>query len=119
MNRMTMKYALLLLTGVFISTVSQVLLKKSALKKYDSIVQEYINPMVIAGYLLIAGTTFLSVMAYRVVPLSMGPILESTSYIYVTVFGIKFFNEKMNVRKLAALGTIMMGIIVYSVFGMM
>ena len=113
MNRSEILYAAVLLVGVFISAVSQVMLKKAALKKYDSKIKEYLNPLVIVAYVLFFGTTLLSILAYKGIPLSMGPILESTSYIYVTVFGVLIFKEKMNSRKMIALGLIIAGIAVY------
>lgn len=110
-----LRYAALLLLGVFISSISQVMLKKSALKTYDSKIKEYLNPLVIVAYILFVGTTFLSIFAYRGIPLSMGPILEATSYIYVTIFGIVFFNEKMSKKKWIALVLIITGIALYSI----
>lgn len=111
----TVIYACILLLGVFISAISQVILKKSALKKYDSKIKEYMNPMVIFAYMLFVGTTFLSIIAYRVIPLSMGPILEATSYIYITIFGVKIFKETINRKKVIALACIVSGIIIYAI----
>lgn len=110
------KYAGILLTGTFISAISQVLLKKSALKKYDSVLLEYLNPEVFFAYLLFVIATLMSVIAYKGIPLSMGPLLEATGYIYITIFGIAIFKEKMNRRKMMALLCIVMGIVFYSVF---
>lgn len=110
-------YAIILLVGVFIAAISQVMLKKAALKKYDSFIKEYLNPLVIVAYFLFFVTTLLSVWAYKGIPLSMGPILEATSYIYVTIFGIKIFSEKFDKKKLIALAFIIGGILVYSLFG--
>ena len=107
----------LLLTGVFISAVSQVMLKKASMKKYDSPIKEYLNPLVIFAYVLFVGTTLLSILAYRGIPLSLGPVLEATSYIYVTVFGVVIFKEKLTKRKVLALGCILGGIVIYAVFG--
>ena len=106
--------ATMLLIGTFISSISQVMLKKSADKKYDSALKEYLNPLVIGAYTIFVISTFLSILAYKGIPLSMGPILEATGYFYVTFFGIKIFHEKMNNKKLAALGLIIVGIIAYS-----
>lgn len=114
MDREMLPYILVLMTGVFVSAVSQVMLKKAALKTYDSPIKEYLNPMVIIAYMLFFGTTFLSILAYKGIPLSMGPIIEATSYIYVTFFGVKIFHEKMNPKKYLALGLIILGIIIYS-----
>ena len=114
MDREMLPYILVLMTGVFVSAVSQVMLKKAALKTYDSPIKEYLNPMVIVAYMLFFGTTFLSILAYKGIPLSMGPIIEATSYIYVTFFGVKIFQEKMNRKKYLALALIIVGIIIYS-----
>lgn len=110
-------YAGLLLFGVFLSAVSQVMLKKAALKEYSSKIKEYLNPLVIFAYVIFIGTTLISVYAYRVVPLSLGPILEATSYIYVTIFGVVIFRESINVRKISGLLLIIAGIAVYALLG--
>ena len=117
MNKTMILYACVLLTGVFVSAISQVMLKKAAMKHYEKSIQEYLNPLVIFAYMLFVGTTLLSIIAYKGIPLSMGPILEATSYIYVTIFGVKIFGEKMNAKKILALGFIIAGIIVYAVCG--
>ena len=40
-------FALIFVAGVFISSVSQILLKKSAEREYPSKIREYLNPLVI------------------------------------------------------------------------
>lgn len=117
MNRTMLSYAGLLLLGVFLSAISQVMLKKAALRQYSSKLREYLNPLVIVAYTIFVGTTFLSIYAYKGIPLSMGPVLEATSYIYVTIFGVTIFKEKLNRRKLIGLALIVLGIIVYSLLG--
>lgn len=117
MNKTVLLYSCVLLLGVFISAISQVMLKKAAMKKHNSVIKEYLNPLVIFAYVLFVGTTFLSILAYKGIPLSMGPILEATSYIYVTIFGVTIFKEKMNLKKVVALGMIIVGIVVYAIVG--
>ena len=114
MERPMIFYAGLLLIGVFCSAVSQVMLKKAALRQYPSKLREYLNPLVIIAYVIFVGTTFLSIYAYKGIPLSMGPVLEATSYIYVTIFGVTIFKEKLNRRKLLGLLLIVAGIAAYS-----
>lgn len=117
MRKNELFYALFLLFGVFVSAISQVILKKAALKTYDSKIKEYINPLVITAYVMFVGTTFLSIYAYKGLPISMGPVLEATSYVYVTVFGLLFFNERLNIKKIIALLFIIVGIVCCSVWG--
>ena len=107
-------YSGILLLGTFIAAVSQVILKKAAQKEYPSKIAEYLNFPVIFAYTLFVLTTFMCIYAYKVVPLSFGPVLESTSYLYVTAFGVIFFKEKLTVKKVAALALILIGIAVYA-----
>lgn len=117
MNKTTILYSSLILIGTFISAISQVMLKKATVKKYASKLKEYLNPLVFFAYVMFVGTTFLSILAYKGIPLSMGPVLEATSYIYVTFFGITIFKEKFNIKKGIALILIITGIVVYSILG--
>lgn len=113
MNR-TFLYACVLLLGVFLGAVSQVMLKKAAMRTWPSRVREYLNPLVIFAYVIFVGTTLLSVLAYRGLPVSLGAVLESTSYLYVTAFGVLIFHEKLTGRKVLALALILGGIAVYA-----
>ena len=117
MNSRLFVYAAFMLLGTFISSIAQVLLKKEAQVKHGSVLREYLNPRVIFAYVIFFAATFLSIYAYRVVPLSMGPILEATGYIYVAIFGVTIFGERMDRTKVFALCLIIAGIVVYSVFG--
>ncbi|MBR4473385.1 MAG: multidrug ABC transporter [Oscillospiraceae bacterium] len=117
MDNMIPVYVLIAMVGVFLSSVSQVLLKKAAMRQYDSFIQEYLNPLVISAYILFLAATFVAVYAYKGIPLSLGPILEATSYIYITIWGISIFHEKTDKNKLIALGLIICGIMIYTLFG--
>ena len=107
-------YSSILLLGVFISAVSQVILKKESMKEHDSLSKEYMNSKVMFAYILFVGTTFLSIFAYKVVPLSMGPVLEATSYIWITIFGVLIFKERITKIRFLALILILCGIAVFS-----
>ncbi len=108
-------YVILLLVSVFISSVSQIILKTAANKTYESTLKEYLNFRVIFSYALFFLSTILTMLALRRVPLSMQPILESTSYIYVSVMGYFLLKERFTKRKLLGLALILLGIVVYSV----
>ena len=97
----------LLLFSVFISSVSQILLKKAANKTYKDHIREYINPLVIFAYGMFFGSVILTM-------LSLQPILESAGYIFVTVMGYFFLGEKIGKRKFAGIGLIMLGILIFS-----
>lgn len=117
MSETLLLYAGIMLASVFVSAVSQVLLKISANRQHDSAVREYANPLVIGAYAMFLLSTLMTVYAYREVPLSLGPVLESTSYLYITAFGALIFKEKVTVKKVAALALIVGGICVFALLG--
>ena len=110
-------YVVLLLFGILISSFSQVLLKKSAKKKYDSWIKEYLNIYVIIAYGLFFLTTVISVLAYRYLPLSLGQVLETSGYIYISVLGFIFFREKITTKKVIAITLIFFGVFISTYFG--
>lgn len=108
-------FSLIFVFGVFISSVSQVILKKSSNIKYDNPIREYLNVRVIVAYGIFFLATLLTIFAYKVIPLSMGPILDATGYIFVTIFGVTIFKESLNSKKIIALALILIGIGIYAV----
>lgn len=114
MNKSALIYSAILVAGVFISAVSQVLLKKSADKQHHGFLKEYLNPYVIIAYTLFVGATLMTVLAFKGIPLSLGPVLDSTGYLFVTAFGVIFFKEKINCRKAVGILTIIIGIGIYA-----
>jgi drug/metabolite transporter (DMT)-like permease len=114
MTRLT-KYALLLVLSSLISSLSQILLKKSAGKQYDSKLREYLNVPVMTSYAIFFLCTLISMYGLKVVPISMSPLLDATGYIFVTILSFLFFREIPDKKQLIGLLLILMGIVVYAV----
>ncbi|MBQ3642545.1 EamA family transporter [bacterium] len=106
-------YIAILIFSVFISAFSQVLLKKSAIKTYSSFIKEYLNFYVIPAYAIYFLAVFLDLLALRKVPVSFVPVAESSSYVFVLIFGRIFFKESFSNRKILAMILIMSGIVVF------
>lgn len=109
-----LKYALIMLTGTFIASCSQIVLKKAAEKEYASKIAEYLNPMVMGAYIVFFGASLCSVIGYKQVPLSIGPILEATGYIWVAILGKIFLGEHISKKKGLGLLVIIAGIVIAS-----
>lgn len=101
--------------GVIISAFAQILLKKSADVERENKLKEYLNLKTIFAYGIFLGATLCSVFAYKYVPLSMGPILETTEYIFVAILSYYFLKEKISKKKLIGLITIVLGILIFSI----
>ena len=106
-------YSAILILSVFISALSQVLLKKSALKSYASFIREYLNFYVVPAYAIYFLAVFLDLLALRKVPVSFVPVAEASSYIFVLLYGRIFFKETFSKRKILAMILILAGIIVF------
>ena len=105
-------HLLIYVFSVFISSLSQILLKSSANKKYDNRLLEYLNPKVIIAYGIFFLATLVTVYAYKGIPLSLGAILETTGYLWVTVLGYCILKEKVSRKKIIGLVIVVCGIIV-------
>ena len=103
------------LIGVIISAFSQVLLKKSADDtKAESFLKQYLNLKVIGAYAIFFLATFLSVYAYKVIPVTLGAVLGALEYGLVAILSYLFFKEKLNKKQIIGIILIIVGIIVYS-----
>lgn len=110
-----MIYLGLFMGALFVSSISQILLKRSADVKYENRIREYLNPRVIVAYGLFFSASLITVIAYRGIPLSMGPVLESAGYVFVAILGRIFLHEKISRRKLLGLALILVGIMVFNI----
>ena len=104
-------FSLVFVAGVLISSVSQVLLKKSALKNGTKGIRAYMNPLVILSYGLFVFATLVSLVCLKNIPLSRAPILDAAGYVFVAVFSRIFFGERVSKMKLAGFSLILLGII--------
>lgn len=105
------------LVSVFISSVSQILLKKSADKIYESKLREYLNPLVITAYVMFFCSMLITMYCYKFVDVSAGPILESAGYIFVAVLGCIFLNEKFTKKKVIGMIVLICGIALFALGG--
>ncbi len=101
--------------GVIISALAQILLKKSADIERESKIKEYLNFKTLFAYAIFFGATLCSVFAYKYVPLSMGPILGATEYVFVAVLSYFLLKEKISKKKLIGLITIILGVLIFSI----
>ena len=108
------KYIAIWMLSVFISSVAPVMLKVAANKTYDKKIKEYVNPLVITAYGIFFLSTILTMYALKFVPLTMSPIIESTSYIFVPVLGVFMLRERISKRRLLGMGIMVIGIFVFT-----
>ena len=100
------KYVFLLILAVLVSSISQIILKKSASKTYKSIIKEYL-------YGLMVLSTVLVVLGLKGVPYKNEPIIESLGYLFVMILSNRLLGEKITKKKVLGNVLILVGIAVY------
>lgn len=106
-------YIMCMLVSVTFASLSQILLKKSASQKYDSVIREYLNIWVISGYGLLFVSMLITLYAYTGVDYKNGPVIESLGNVLVPLLSFFVFKEKIGVRKALGIILIMSGIFVF------
>lgn len=117
MDRKVLIYAMVMSGGVLTASLAQVLLRKSAIMRHSSGLKEYLNWRVVTAYLMMMASAVSSLIAYRVIPLSLGAVLDAAGYVYVAVSARFFFGEKIDKNRIAALLFIIGGTGVYVFMG--
>lgn len=100
--------------SAFISALSQMILKKSAERTYETTLGAYLNPNVIAAYAMLFLTMFLNMLAYGSLPYLVGQTLIATSYIFVMLLGRIILGEKLTVKKVVGNLLIIAGILIFN-----
>nr|WP_026043760.1 EamA family transporter [Treponema primitia] len=113
---MNIKYSILYILGVFIAAYSQILLKKSAVNNKNTGIRFYLNFFVLFAYFLFFGCTLLSIVALRVIPLSLGAFYGALGYVFVPVLSFFLLKESLTKKQLFGIGFIITGVIITSVF---
>lgn len=102
-------YIILFVISVLIASYSQILLKKGAMKK-----NIYINKYTIIGYFLMLLSTLFTLYAYKGVNLSLSQMLQSLSFLFVTIFSYFLLKETITKKTMIGIILILVGIVIYS-----
>ncbi len=108
-------YIIIFLSASLVSAFSQILLKIAARQQYKSWIYEYLNVRVIVAYAIFFLATLLTVYCYKVIPLSIGAMLESSGYVFVTLLGYLILKERVSKNKIIGMALVILGVIVVAV----
>lgn len=125
MEEITIFY-ILVVTGIFASACSQLLLKKSADKepimvngdglwvKVKGIMRAMLNWRVITAYAIFFGSLFINITAMsKGVKLKDLPILESLGYVFVPLLSFFILKEKVSRQTMVSIAVILMGVYIF------
>lgn len=105
---------ILVIISALIAVVSQMMLKHSARKEYDTWLREYINVWVIGGYGLMVVSLIINLIAIHMGILAQEvSIIECINYLLIPLAAWMVFKEPITKRKMLAIGVIMVGVVVF------
>ena len=105
---------LIYIFSVFISSVSQILLKKSANIHHENHLKEYLNWRVILAYGIFFLSAFITTLAFRYVTIGLGNILESLGYFFVVILSAVFLQENISKRKVLGMLIVIIGVVLFN-----
>ncbi|MEK6845568.1 MAG: EamA family transporter [Nanoarchaeota archaeon] len=105
--------AALVLVGTVIGALGALILKKGTINR--SFKELFVTPNLWAGLFLYGLSTLFYLLALRREEISVLYPLVSTSYIWITIFSVRFLGEKMNKWKYLALVGIITGVVLIGI----
>ncbi|MDD4028726.1 MAG: EamA family transporter [Caldisericia bacterium] len=100
--------------AVIIAAHCQILLKMSANKHHASKFKEYVNPLVMVAYIFLFLSSFLTILAYKSIPLKEGPVIQSLGYIIVLFLSTVILKERVSKKTLLGTIVIVIGIFIFT-----
>ena len=76
--------------------------------------KEYLNLRVILAYGMFFASTVITVVAYKHVPLSLGPVLESSGYVFVAILSYFVLKERLSKKQIIGMALIVAGVLMVS-----
>ncbi len=112
-----LKYYLVALLSVLVTSIAQILLKKGANFGRDkgSFLALYLNTFSISGYVLFVMVTLLNLYFLKVIPLKELAFIVPVVYILVPVLSYFFLGERLTKRQRYAILIIFVGILIFNV----
>jgi len=108
-------HVLIFLFAVFIASLSQILLKKSANNNYNNWIKEILNIRVIIAYGMFVISSFLTIYAYKGIQLKYGSVIQASGYIFILLLSKIFLGERITKNKISGVILIIIGIIIFKI----
>ncbi len=105
--------ALIQILGVTVASVSQLLLKNSAISRHGRWWHQFLNIRVMVSYGAMLFSILCSSLALTVLPLSMTPVFTAYGQILVYMLSIIVLKERVTRRSVMGLMLITIGILLF------
>jgi len=109
------RYIAVALVSVVISSLAQILLKKSSNEKKTHFIFEYLNIKVCTAYAMLFLCMLLMVFAFTGMYYRYGAVIESLAYLLIMIFSWLFLNEKITRNRIIGNLLIVIGVLIFTI----
>ena len=110
----TLLFSVVMVGAVFVASLTQILLKKSADAKHKDKLSEYLNKKVVGAYAAFGAVAMVNMYVLRFIPLSLAVVLESFAYVFVPILSFVLLKERLKSRQMVGIAVIIFGIIIFN-----
>lgn len=108
------KYYLAAFMGVFLTAISQLLIKQGTRKAKKGALWLYLNAYMLTAYFILVLVTLLSLYAYREIPLKVGLMLAPLALILVVLLSSWLLGERLTRLQVLGAVVILLGMTVFN-----
>jgi drug/metabolite transporter (DMT)-like permease len=109
------KHVAVALLSVVLSSLAQILLKKSSGEVKKHWVFDYLNIKVSVAYGIIFVCMFMMIYAFRSIHYKYGVVIESLSYLIIMVFSRFLLKEEITIKRLIGNCIIVLGVLIFTI----
>ncbi|MCL2827562.1 MAG: EamA family transporter [Oscillospiraceae bacterium] len=109
------RYILVALVSVVLSSLAQILLKKSSAEEKRHLIFDYLNVKVAAAYGIIFFCMLLVIYAFTGMHYRYGAVIESLAYLLIMLFSRAFLKEKLTRRRVIGNCIIVLGVLIFTI----
>jgi drug/metabolite transporter (DMT)-like permease len=102
---------ILLAGSIILNVLGQLLLKMNAANMTDKVIDFYLNRYVIFGLFLYALSALLYIKALQYIKVSVAFPSQSIAYIFVALYAVFYFDERLSTLQMFGFVTIFCGVI--------
>jgi drug/metabolite transporter (DMT)-like permease len=107
-------YYLAAFMGVFLTAISQLLMKQGARKARKGALRLYLNVYMLTAYFTLVVVTLLNLYAYREIPLKVGLMLAPLALIFIGVLSSWLLEERLTRMQILGAFVILIGVTVFN-----
>ena len=109
------RYIAVALMSVVLSSLAQILLKKSSGEQKSHFIFDYLNIKICVAYVMIFTCMLFMIYAFTGMYYRYGVVIESLGYLLIMIFSRIFLGERITHRRVLGNCVIILGVLIFTI----